>query len=179
MAEIIANGKANKNASQRKIKSFRKICAPKLDMTPMVDLGFLLISFFIFTAEISRPSAANLSMPRDGVKTDIPASKSLTFLLGANNRVFYYFGLMDRSLPGKLYETSYSELAGLGNVIRQKQAELNRRAIDQNALVIPIKPGVKATYKNVVDALDEMLINRVHHYVLCNPEPAEALFLAQ
>ena len=66
----------------------------KIDMTPMVDLGFLLISFFIFTTEISKPAITNLYMPKDGDPTKIPESKSLTILLGNNDHVFYYNGDM-------------------------------------------------------------------------------------
>jgi biopolymer transport protein ExbD len=52
----------------------------KIDMTPMVDLGFLLITFFVITAELSKPQAMNLYMPHDGRPTDAAESKSITFL---------------------------------------------------------------------------------------------------
>src|ERR1051326_5014825 len=180
MADIIPNDDPNKIVPLRMIKSIRKISAPRIDMTPMVDLGFLLITFFIFTTEISRPSTANLYMPRDGGTMDIPASESITFLLAANDQVFYYFGSMDRALLNKfVYKTSYGEFTRWGNIIRQKQAELKERAIDPKHLVVLIKPTIAASYKNVVAVLDEKIINGVRRYALCDPEPQEAAFLAR
>src|SRR5438477_7185864 len=62
----------------------------RIDMTPMVDLGFLLIAFFIFTTEISKPVVTNLYMLHKGDSTNIPDSKSLTILLNNNDKAFYY-----------------------------------------------------------------------------------------
>src|SRR6266542_97025 len=56
----------------------------KIDMTPMVDLGFLLMAFFIFTTEISKPAVTKLYMPHEGEPTEVPDSRSLTILLGGN-----------------------------------------------------------------------------------------------
>ena len=70
----------------------------KIDMTPMVDLGFLLISFFIFTTEISKPRVTNLYMPKGVDSTRIAESKSLTILLSDDDdNIFYYNGDMKNS----------------------------------------------------------------------------------
>ena len=50
----------------------------RIDMTPMVDLGFLLIAFFIFTTEISKPAVTKLYMPHEGAPINVLDSKSLT-----------------------------------------------------------------------------------------------------
>lgn len=147
---------------------------PKIDMTPLVDLGFLLISFFIFTTEISRPAITNLYVPKDDDPTPIPESKSLTILLANKNNIFYYNGDMTKAIKNKqVFQTSYNESDGVGDVIRQKQNELLKRNLDKKELIILIKPGITSTYKNVVDALDEMLINGVTRYIVTNPEKEE------
>ncbi|TMI89685.1 MAG: biopolymer transporter ExbD, partial [Bacteroidetes bacterium] len=64
----------------------------KTDMTPMVDLGFILITFFVFTAEISKPTAMNLNMPTDGPPMPTGDSRTITFLMSGNNKLFYYPG---------------------------------------------------------------------------------------
>ena len=61
----------------------------KVDMTPMVDLGFLLISFFVISTELSRPKAMNLYMPADGPPASTAVSKTITFLTGTDNKLFY------------------------------------------------------------------------------------------
>jgi len=150
----------------------------KIDMTPMVDLGFLLISFFIFTTEISKPAITNLYMPKDGDSTKIADSKSLTILLSNNDHVSYYNGDMKAAIKNnQVFQTSYDEINGMGNIIRQRQNELNRRKIDKKSLVVLIKPGRESSYKNVINALDEMLINGVSRYVITDPENEEISLL--
>ena len=74
----------------------------RIDMTPMVDLGFLLIAFFIFTTESSKPGVTKLYLPHKGDPTKVPDSRSLTILLGGNNHVFYYVGLEQTALKNNL-----------------------------------------------------------------------------
>ncbi|MFI5186143.1 MAG: ExbD/TolR family protein [Chitinophagales bacterium] len=155
-----------------------KKAALKIDMTPMVDLGFLLISFFIFTTEISKPATTNLYMPHAGKTIDIADSKSITILLANNDRVFYYYGNLDDAMRSKkIFQTSYDEMNGLGSIIRQKQAELEKRNIDKKELVVLIEPGKECSYKNVVNTLDEMLINKVTKYVIIDPGKKEETLL--
>lgn len=148
----------------------------KTDMTPMVDLGFLLITFFVITAELSKPVVMNLYMPDDGKPMPVPNSKGLTFLLGGNNHIFYYSGEGTKAIKNAaIYSTTY---AGIGNVIRAKQKILdNKQADGRSELVVLIKAGKAASYKNVVDALDEMTIHGVTRYALVKPGKAETKYI--
>ena len=116
-------------------------------------------------------------MPKDGDSTKIPGSISLTILLGNNDHVFYYNGDMNQAIKNnQVFQTSYD---GIGNIIRQKQNELKNRNIEKKDMVILIKPGRNSSYKNVINALDEMLINGVSKYVITNLENEEMIFLEQ
>ena len=120
----------------------------KIDMTPMVDLGFLLISFFIFTTEISKPAITNLYMPKDGDSTKIPDSRSLTILLGNNDNVSYNNGDMTTAIKNnQVFQTSYDEINGLGSIIRQKQVWLEKIKLSKKELIVLIKPGRGCSYK--------------------------------
>jgi biopolymer transport protein ExbD len=70
----------------------RKTLPTKVDMTPMVDLAFLLITFFIFTATMNEQVTMNLVMPKDGPKTPVKETGALTLILGKNDTVYYYQG---------------------------------------------------------------------------------------
>ncbi|MES1217238.1 MAG: biopolymer transporter ExbD, partial [Bacteroidota bacterium] len=87
----------------------------KIDMTPMVDLGFLLICFFVITTTMSEPKATELFMPKEGPPMNIADSKTLTVLLSKDNRIFYYHGNWETAIKNNtIYSTNYSTDNGLG-----------------------------------------------------------------
>jgi biopolymer transport protein ExbD len=138
-----------------------KKASTRVDLTPMVDLGFLLITFFIFTTTISQPTTMNLFLPKDTDKPEeqnkAKESGALTLLLGANNNVYYYEGQLDPSASN--FKTS--SLKQIRDVIINK-----KRTTPKDDLVIVIKPSSESTYRNVVDVLDEMAINDIQRYAL-------------
>jgi biopolymer transport protein ExbD len=77
------------------VKKAKKL-STRVDMTPMVDLGFLLITFFVFTATMSTPTTLDLNMPKDikdpKDQTEVKESGVLTIMLGKNNHIYYYEG---------------------------------------------------------------------------------------
>lgn len=171
---------------QREGKSFsrNKKADLKIDMTPMVDLGFLLITFFVFTTTISSPRATDLFMPNDKpVKdsTTLAASNALSVLLDGDNKIYYYQGNWETAKKlNSIFKTNYSVSSGLGSIIREKQKELdmNKKFPEgKRGLMLLIKPSSFSAYKNVIDALDEVLINDVKKYAIIEPTPEELAFL--
>jgi hypothetical protein len=119
-------------------------------------------------------------MPKDGDSTKIPDSRSLTILLGNNNNASYYNGDMTTAIKNnQVFQTSYDEINGLGSIIRQKQVWLEKRKLSKKELIVLIKPGRECSYKNVINALDEMLINGVSRYVITDLENNETVLLDQ
>jgi len=151
---------------------------PSIDMTPMVDLGFLLITFFIFTTTMSDKTTIKLYMPHEGDPTPTGESKVLTVLLGKNNQVYAYEGGFEKAArEQRVMSTSYNEANGIGQRIREKQRQLIKTKDGKESLLFLIKPTRQSTYKNVVDALDETTINGVKRYLLVEPSPEENQFL--
>lgn len=157
-------------------KTKRKVhAALHIDMTPLVDLGFLLITFFIFTTSMAEKRSTNLIMPKEGVPTGVAESKVLTVLLGGNNKVFVYAGKWEDALSGqKVIQSDYQLYKGFGSLIRAKQKQLGEK---RNDLVLLIKPLSTASYQNVVDALDEALINKVERYALVEANGEEKQYI--
>jgi len=142
------------------VKKAKKL-STRVDLTPMVDLGFLLITFFIFTTTMSQPTAMRLFLPKDTEKPEeqnkIKASGALSIMLAGNNQIFYYEGEL---LPtgANFKSTNYKEIRDV--IINKK------RSTDPKDFVVVIKPTPDATYKNTVDMLDEMTINDVKRYAM-------------
>lgn len=153
----------------------------KVDMTPMVDLGFLLIAFFVITTELSRPASLDLVMPKDGPPTGVPMSAALTFLLGKDDNVYYYHGEFTEAQSQEIImKTTFQLKNSLGNVIREKQKQLdmmNATGKTRDDLMLIIKPGKDANYKNVIDALDEALIYNVKKYVVVKADENETEYM--
>jgi len=172
------------SALPKKGKSFSHAKKPQLaiDMTPMVDLGFLLITFFVFTTTISAPTVTDLHMPKDGlISNSLPESLALTLLLDDDNKIYYYQGDFTEAVKANnILGTGYSTTSGLGKIIRQKQKDIDasgKFADGRRGLMLLIKPGPKSNYKNVVDALDEAVINDVRKYAILGLDPNELSFL--
>lgn len=158
----------------------------KTDMTPMVDLGFLLITFFVFTSSLSEPRALQLNMPAEGPPTPVAASAALTILLGENNTVYYYegdlitIGWQQAIARGKIIKTNFSLRQGIGGMIRNKQKQLDRQPVNgegREGLMMLIKAGARSSYKNVIDALDEAMINGVKKYAVVKISAEESKLL--
>lgn len=153
----------------------------KVDMTPMTDLGFLLIAFFIMTAELSKPSTLNLFMPKDqGPPSALPNSRAMTVLLSGNNNMYYYTGSWEKAIAGNaILPADYAGKQGLRNIITAKQLQLYRlhgkTAADE--LMLLIKADEKASYKSLVDVLDEVVITGLKKYAVIKLSPVEALWL--
>ena len=117
MSDIILTQPKQSRAGGRRMKKV----ALKVDMTPMVDLGFLLITFFVFTAKISEPLETDLFMPANGDSTKIKDENVLTTLLGKDNKIFVYPGRWEDALRNHaVRETTYSVKDGLGGDVREK-----------------------------------------------------------
>jgi hypothetical protein len=181
------------------VKKAKKL-STRVDMTPMVDLGFLLITFFIYTTTMSTPNTTKLSMPKkeeDQTKQmEVVKSGLLTILLGKENQVYYYEGELDPA--GANFMTSTYPSAGnpgIRKVIQDKRAqvvaahthnEACKKIWEANAddskdqiacldrdLVVVIKPNAEAKYGRTVDMLDEMNINGVQRYAIIDISPSE------
>lgn len=161
MAEMEVKESSKKGPGVKKAKKQ----STRVDLTPMVDLGFLLITFFIFTTTVQQATSLPLNMPKDTkdpkLDTKVKESGSLTLLLGKQNVIYYYFG----NDPATMQTTGYKKVRDI--ILKKKQST---PATD---LFIIIKPDKDATYKNAVDILDEMDINDISRYAMVDPTPDE------
>jgi len=171
MAELDTSGGGHKKKGPG-VKKGKKL-STRVDLTPMVDLGFLLITFFIFTTTMSQPTALKLLLPDDRVKPEeqnkAKESGALTILMGADNHVYYYEGQLKPDASNFL-SASYNGVNSIRDVIMKKKAYVRSIAQDPNDpehdLVVVIKPSQYCTYKNVIDILDEMSISVVKKFAL-------------
>lgn len=189
MASIDTGGSDSGKKKGRGVKKAKKLTT-RIDMTPMVDLGFLLITFFIFTTTMSTPTTMDLNMPKDTQKQDeqtqVAQSGALTIMLGKDNQVYYYEGELKPD-GSNFKQTTFKGIRDV--IINKKQSVINsyvpspddeaiiqkakakgdpnwqNAAKDKNFTVI-IKPDADATYKNTVDILDEMTINNVKRFAM-------------
>lgn len=136
---------------------------PRLDMTPMVDLAFLLLTFFMLTTVFSKPYVLPIRMPEDDKKAkppEVSATRVVTIILAGDDKIFWYKGQ-----EGTLEETDYS-VAGIRQVLID-----HNKSIDD--MMVFIKPSDESRFKNVVDILDEMSINSIERFVVVDPTPSE------
>jgi biopolymer transport protein ExbD len=138
-----------------------------IDFAPMVDLGFLLITFFIFTAKLTEAKAFKLNVPDDSIvdiPTNAPESATITLQLKGNGVVDYYEGFEHKPIEkGTL--SLYAQNSVRTHLIDKRNRILQQIGSDSNYVVL-IQPTAKTSYKEVVDVLDEMQILAINKYVL-------------
>lgn len=130
----------------------------------MVDLGFLLITFFILTTVLSQPIVAKLLLPKDApISTPVKRNAVLTLSLMRNDSIAWYEGISEKDKS-----INYCSFGGLRSVIQQKQKEVASILGNCKETVLIIYPGKESTYKNFVDVLDEISINDISRYFIMN-----------
>ena len=164
MAEFITSA-ANKGTGNKK--------STRVDLTPMVDLGFLLITFFIFTTTMAQPTAMKMFIPKDvndvKHKMKIKDKAAITFILGEGDTFYYY--------EGKLNEFNLNFKRKGGNKLRDEILK-KKSHTDEKDLFVIIKATDAANYNSVVNLFDEMVINDIKRYALVDLTPAEEVAIA-
>ncbi len=140
----------------------------RVDMTPMVDLGFLLITFFMLTTNFTKPNVLDLGLPAGEGGTEINYKNQLTFILGKNNQIFYYQKEANNLSKSDLKEISYQGLE-LSKII----SSYKKSAPTPENFTVIIKPTDDANYKNFVDILDEMALTKNERYGISDLKPFE------
>ncbi|MES2689879.1 MAG: biopolymer transporter ExbD [Bacteroidota bacterium] len=193
MAEIESGGGGGKHKGGKKRG---KKMSTRVDFTPMVDLGFLLITFFMLTTSMNKPQTMEINMP-DKTETQDPtkikASQTIILLLAKDNKVVYYFVDAVTGEPGTPQITNYGAGGIRATLIKENRDRnknvdsipiykqmLNNRTITEeqyranvtaiksfkDGLIVVIKAADKAKYENLVDILDEMLILNIGRYAV-------------
>lgn len=171
MAEL---NTAPKDDGKKKVRS--KKSNPAVDLTAMVDLAFLLITFFMLTTTLSKPQSMDLAMPdkdevvdEENPPTETPAWRTMTIILGEDDKVAWYGGSLENPNPGEEPTITGYGKNGIRQVILNRskavQADPRKKKADES-LVIIIKPSEKSNFKNFVDILDEMAITQEKRYAV-------------
>jgi biopolymer transport protein ExbD len=147
----------------------------RVDLTPMVDLGFLLITFFIFSSTLSETKAMPLFMPKDSSDSMKVAESSVIQLVVYADRVVAFPG---REISqGRTFDMRSPQ--ALRIYLQQQESLLSNRSKKQENVFITIKPTQECTLKQVVDVLDEMTICNIKSYVLAEPTTEELSTLSK
>jgi biopolymer transport protein ExbD len=193
MADVNVGDKGGKKGKPKKLST-------RVDFTPMVDLGFLLITFFMLTTSMIKPQTMEIAMPsKDKVseeeQTKIKASRAVTIILGKNNKVFYYEGTRENDIDPTVVTTDFSA-EGIRKFLLTKNYDImikvrdlrikqekekmsdeefekqkNVIIADKSAPIVVIKPNDDCSYRNLIDVLDEMAICNIGRYAIVDITP--------
>ncbi|WP_210150494.1 ExbD/TolR family protein [Chryseobacterium scophthalmum] len=163
MAEVITKEKSGGKQSKKPIK---------IDMTPMVDLNFLLLMFFMFTSSFTKPNVMDLGLPAKDPNPNpthvIDDKNQITFIIGENNRIFYHQSNEKDLTEAGLKETDYNGL-NVSKIISNAYEQAPKK---ENFTII-VKPTDDANYKNFVDMMDNISISKKERYGISDIRPWE------
>jgi len=150
-------------------------------LTPMVDLAFLLITFFMLTTSLNKPHAMDLVMPDKSdimQTTDFADRRTMTILLGADNKVIWYWGLLDKPIEGPKV-IGYGR-NGIGTELLDKIKKVDTYSgLNNNKLMVVIRPSNQSNYSNLVDILDEMKTTAIEQYMIGDITQTEIALLSK
>lgn len=178
MAELNTGDSGGGKKGSKKVRS--KKSNAKVDLTAMVDLAFLLITFFMLTTSLSKPQSMDLGLPdknkenepEDDIKVD--QKRTLTIILGKDNQIKWFHGLLATPEQGGAPSGSVYGKNGIRKEILKRVVSVEEYCKTRpnykkgDGLIVIIKPTKKATYRNLVDILDEMAICDVPTYAIVN-----------
>jgi biopolymer transport protein ExbD len=144
-----------------KIRS--KKTSTRIDMTPMVDLAFLLLTFFVMTTTLNKPQTMEITMPEEDEKDPPKVNEKhvLTLLMGKEDKIYWYIGITDPEIK----VTNFSN-TGIRKLLLEKKRDIPK-------LIVLIKSLDESKYKNMVDILDEMNINSIQRYAIVDVTPVD------
>jgi biopolymer transport protein ExbD len=138
----------------------------------MVDLGFLLITFFILTTSLQTPVGLKLVLPDDSPTSEpslAPESKTVSIILTENNFAYYK--------GNNLHTLQFAPTSSvaLRTIIQNHIQQIIRQNGKRNEAIILIKPTSTSSYAQLVNCLDEMTINDIKKYVVMDATKDELL----
>ncbi len=179
MAELNTGGGGGK---EKKVRSKKQ--STGVDLTAMVDLAFLLITFFMLTTSMNKPQSMNLAMPEKEdiedpeTETNVAESRTMTILLGENDKIVWYMGKVESPFEGPK-----DQVYGKGGIRVDIQSKVKSVPLTtgdpEKGVIVIIKPSEKSNYRNLVDILDEMAINDVKAYAISDIVPEELAMLGE
>jgi biopolymer transport protein ExbD len=177
MAELNTGGGDSKG---KKVRSKKQDAG--VDLTAMVDLAFLLITFFMLTTSLSKPQSMNLAMPdKDDTKINEPVlpvadDRTLTILLGEKNKMVWYYGLAKEPIEGPTV-VGYGKNGIRKELLSKIKSVVAKYGDPKKGLIVLVKASKKSTYRNLVDILDEIAITKVPTYAIVDITPEEKAML--
>lgn len=169
MADIEIKNKRGKHSPPKRSRKMIKV-----DLTPMVDLGFLLITFFVFTTTMAKATAMEIKTPYDAPPADaVCNSCALTVLLDKNNTLYYYAGAFENAAVKR------ADFKTIRNIIEQQKNALKSLPGSDSSFALIIKASDAASFRNFVDITDEVTINAVKKYYIDELTVAEKIKMAQ
>ncbi len=155
MAELDTSGGGKKGGGKVRTKKQ----STRVDLTAMVDLAFLLITFFILTTTLQKPKAMDLVMPDKDplkdVRLPVPESRTMTVLLGTKNQVEWFIGAPPDHLVAGPTKDNFGK-NGIRKSLLEEGAKI--KASSGKEMIVLIKPSNKSTYADMVSIMDELNI---------------------
>ncbi len=166
MSEISGDSGGGGHKKGGKVRA--KKSSTRIDMTPMVDLAFLLLTFFILTTTLNKPHTMEITLPEDEKEKDQPKVNEkhvLTLVMGEKDRIYWYMGITDPEVK----VTNFSN-DGLRKLLLQQKQDIPK-------LIVLIKALDESRYKNMVDMMDEINITSTQRFALVDVAPEDKEFI--
>jgi len=146
----------------------------RVDLTAMVDLAFLLITFFMLTTSLQKPRRMEVNMPVDAPPQPYAENTTMSICLGAKNKAVFYLGMPEKPV-------TTPQIVNYGKDVRTAIFDMTQRVFAKTGkkMSLIIKPAEHSRYENLVDVLDEANITKVSSYAIAKITPSDVNLLKE
>jgi biopolymer transport protein ExbD len=165
----------NSTPSRASGKHSKKRVPLRVDLTAMVDLAFLLITFFMLTTTLSKRKIMQVAVPtKDATPMPDPETRTMSLCLGKNNRLVWYLGMPDKPL-------TVPQQIGYGADLKKAVKDLSDKIYKSSGkdIIVLVKPSDHSIYANLVETFDELNNQQVQTYSLASIQPKDVERLKQ
>ena len=162
----MAGADVAESKSHSKGKKKKKRAGVRIDMTPMVDVAMLLLTFFMLTTVFNKPQTMELNLPPDSkVQVEVAATTLLTVRVAPNMEIYWNMG----NEPTALKKITIKELRPL---LKEKLRNIPK-------LITLVQIDRDAKYNDMVDIIDELNLAEITRFSIAPLKDTDKKLIAR
>lgn len=178
MAAVETGQSRSAGRAAKKHKKKRRLSI-RIDMTPMVDVAFLLLTFFMLTTVFNKPQTMEINLPPEETTVEVAESNLLTIRVGEDGSIYANVGNDEPTMIVTGVDFTSKDVAKKLEALKKLRSLLIDRLQANPKLITLIKVDRNGTYNMLVDVMDELNLANITRFSIAPMQEADKKLLAK